>query len=70
MNYLANDLQQSANNYNENNIFEDIFGIYELDRNKSTDYMAVFTDGSALVLCGGIWEFEMFDASSDEIEDI
>ena len=70
MNYLANDLQKSANDYNGENIFEDVFGINELDRDECTDYRAVFTDGSMLVLCGNIWEFEMFDASGDEIEEV
>jgi hypothetical protein len=69
MNYLANDLQQSANDYDGNNIFEDVFGISELDRDESTDYRAVFSDGSMLVLSGDVWEFEMFDASGDELDD-
>lgn len=70
MNYLANDLNQSAKDYAGGNIWEDVFGISELDRDESTDDRAVFSDGSMLVLSAGIWEFKMFNASGNDDDSI
>lgn len=69
MNYIANDLQKAANDYKGIDIFQDVFMTTEFDRENSTDYQAVYSDGSALVLAGGRWEFEMFDADGDNLED-
>lgn len=69
MNYIAQDLKDTANAYCGADIFQDIFMTTEFDSENSTDYRAIYSDGSALVLCSGRWEFEMFDADGDNIED-
>jgi hypothetical protein len=71
-NYIARQLLDAANQFPkalDTNIFEEVFGCPELDRENCTDYRAVFTDGSMLVLSGDRWECEMFDASGDELDE-
>ena len=69
MNYIAQDLKEKANAYRGFNIWQDLLMTTEFDSDNSTDYQATWSDGSALVLQAGVWEFEMFDGDGDNLED-
>ena len=65
---LAQELEAAANAYEGQDIWGEILNANECDTENCTDYRAVYSDGSMLVLYGDKWEAEMFDASGDDLD--